>query len=178
MTEWQPPPSTIQSSWSLYHLVLWFFQCQLHESDRLLHYLRIFHVCFLTFYAPCTTNCRQYASIVLAIMLYMEWSCRNSVIERHLSFSAHPTPTDTHTLSLAGILAQKKRGTSHAFPIAVYLLLRMSQPEGLEQQIYMREATHFSTSSILAVGSNLATTLPFLSTTNLVKFHLISGLFL
>ena len=125
-----------------------------------------------------TTNCRQYASIVLAIMLYMEWSCRNSVIERHLSFSAHPTPTDTHTLSLAGILAQKKRGTSHAFPIAVYLLLRMSQPEGLEQQIYMREATHFSTSSILAVGSNLATTLPFLSTTNLVKFHLISGLFL
>lgn len=132
------------------------------------HLLRTMHDKLQTVCKHCTRNYALYG---------MELS-KQCYRTGHLSFSAHPTPTDTHTLSLAGILAQKKRGTSHAFSIAVYLLLRMSQPEGLEQQIYMREATHFSTSSILAVGSNLATTLPFLSTTNLVKFHLISGLFL
>ena len=41
---------------------------------------------------------------------------------------------------------------------------------------YSRDAMQLSTSFISAVGSKRATTFPFLSTINFVKFHLISGL--
>ncbi len=59
----------------------------------------------------------------------------------------------------------------------------LSLPEGTDVSDVITiplisEDTHFSTSAMSAVGSNRATTFPFLSTTNLVKFHLISGLFL
>ena len=39
---------------------------------------------------------------------------------------------------------------------------------------YNNASTHLLTFSIFSVGSNLSTTSPFLSTKNLVKFHLIS----
>ena len=41
---------------------------------------------------------------------------------------------------------------------------------------YMRACMAFSISSGVTVGSKRATTLPFLSTRNLVKFHLMLGL--
>ena len=45
-------------------------------------------------------------------------------------------------------------------------------------RLHSRAFTQASTSAISAVGSKRATTLPCRSTTNLVKFHLMAGLFL
>ena len=83
------------------------------------------------------------------------------------------------TLSVLGVLTPTSGALVHnAGSCFVVLLAALLYDRKLYPPSYSSDFTHASTSAMSAVGSKRATTLPSRSTTNFVKFHLISGLFL